>query len=875
MKTLALLLAFVALPALAQEEIKVAAPAQAAPAVPALPQVTLESGLGQLDWEPMRRGALLLVAPNKLVLNGKTPLPPPRNGYGLPELAGYFDQQVVRLATLTTIGPTQVMELTVPPAMEDIAQDFYRNRPPHAFLASLSPSQLQRAATAQGIGYADLSDERQKSLWGKLFPANLNFLGSNTVPPGMRSGQTPWYGKETLPVLSEAAQRSFRVRLRSELTLAVSPGGYTVSLSDPPQGFVQVALRRTPVSPDRLYEYQREQAKTKSGTLKTLYRRKPSDLDLAQERFSVPISLEGAKTVGDVVKQAAQALRLELYADIRIASQPVFIRIAPGQSVSAADALSAILRATATTIRRLQVGQNTAFVISHDRVPLGNTSVTLFDSILPREMGKMQEELSDAKAQGLAMSKLRQAKLLTTLPRSSGTELPEKLWQAALESKKDAFPLSELPGSASTRVQAMWQGFQGRPGPDGAPPPKAPQSVTPRAALVVQVLCPGLGEAQLGSLGAVELVPQPETPLVKLPETFKTRGLRVRPPQTPAEAKQLLAQAKSRGFTTLYLALSGDANDDRGVALLAAEKDTLALVPTLSPLMPSPTDSQRERDISVTGRTAAEMAQGRPALSAIAQIMPFIVPIFQQITRLDALTPEAVPVERFADRVARLAALPSVTQIGLHDMAALGYIGDGERGLETLWTGGFSPTERLAFLRTQGIDPADFLDVNGFPNTGEFKLPFFSDSEQENTLRSAWNARRKARATQLQKRLDAALLAARVSKPLQKMTAGFAMMGNQQWKNEKGGAGPVNIPYWEALTRMGPGGGMGDMDETSTIRKTLAQRLTPRAASGGPDTTEDFGFTPAISPTGFVYDLADLSLVQALAHLETIIAVKS
>uniref|UniRef100_UPI00286B6DF7 hypothetical protein n=1 Tax=Armatimonas sp. TaxID=1872638 RepID=UPI00286B6DF7 len=457
-----------------------------------------------------------------------------------------------------------------------------------------------------------------------------------------------------------------------------------------------------------------------------------------------------------------------------------------------------------------------------------------------------------------------------------GAELPEKLWQAALESKKDPFPLAELSGSASARVQAVWQGFQGRPGPEGAPPPKAPQSVTPRAGLVVQVLCPGLGEAQLGLLGVSELVPQPEAPLVKLPETFKTRGLRVRPPKTPAEAKQLVAQAKARGFTTLYIALSGDANDDRGVGFLAAEKDTLALVPTLSPLMPSPTDSQREHDISVTGRTAAEMAQGRPALSAIAQIMPFIVPLFEQITRLDALTPEAVPVERFADRVARLAALPGVTQIGLHDLAALGYVGENEGGLETLWTGGFSATERLAFLRTQGIDPADFLDVNGFPNTGEFKLPFFSDSEQNGALRNAWNARRKARATQFQKRLDAAFLAAKLTKPLQKMTSGFVMMGNQQWKNEKGGAGPINLPYWEALTRMGPGGGMEDTDETSSIRKWLTQRLTPRATSTSPDTTEDFGFGPSISSTnGFVYDLADLPLAQALTHLETIIAAKS
>ena len=471
---------------------------------------------------------------------------------------------------------------------------------------------------------------------------------------------------------------------------------------------------------------------------------------------------------------------------------------------------------------------------------------------------------------------MRQAKLLTTLPRGAGGSLPEKIWQAALESKDISVPLTELPSEARERVQARWQERQGRPGPEGTPPPAAPQSVLPLLELTVQVLCPGLGEATLTSLSVKDLTPQPETPLVKLSETIKTRGLRVRPPKTPAEAKQLLAQAKARGFTTLYIALSGDANDDRGVGFLAAEKDTLALVPTLSPLMPAPMDTQRERDISVTGRSASEMAQGRPALSAIAQIIPYIVPIFEQITRLDALTPEAVPIERFTERVARLAALPAVTQIALFDTAALGYSGgESEGGLESLWTGGFSATERLAFLRNKGMDPADFLDVSGFPGGGQFSLPFFSNREQNVPLRNAWNERRKARATQLQKRVDTAFQAAQITKPLQKLDGSFVFTGRQQWKTAKGGAGPANLPYWEALMNFtrGVGGSEGDLtDETSAIRQWLTQRLERKSEPGDSERPD---FSPGIPPAGFVYDLADLSLAQALAHLEAIIAVKS
>ncbi|WP_394793534.1 hypothetical protein [Armatimonas sp.] len=873
MKSLACLVflaTLVALPALAQEQ-EVLRPATATKAI-AAPQVTLQTGLEQLDWDPVRRGALLLVAPNTLLLTGKTPLPPPRSGYGLPELVGYFEQQVVRFSTLTTAGPTQITELRVPDRFEDLQQDFYRPRSSHAFLASLSPSQIQQAAGAQGIGYTELSDARQRALWEKLFPPNLDFRGSSAVPPAMAAGQTPWYGKQSLPVLSVGTQRTFRIRLRCDLTFLAQPGNYSVSLSETPSGFVQVALRALPVSPDKLDEYQREQAKGKSGTGKVLYRRSPSDLDLSQERFAVPLSLADAKTVGDVVQRAAKALSLELYADARLASQPVFIRIAPGQSVSAADALNAILRASATTIRRLQAGQSAAFVITHDRVPLGNTSVTLFDGILPQEMGKMQEQMSDDKAQKLALRKLRQAKLLTTLPRAAGAGASENVWQAALEGKDAKFSLTELPGDVRGKIEAAWSARQGRPGPNGVPPPAAPQSALPKLRVNVQVLCPSLGEAQLSVLTLSDLTPQPEIPLVKLPETIKTRGLRVRSPKTQEEAKQLLAMCRARGVTVLYVALSGDANDDRGMSLLSAEKDALPLVPTLSPLMPAPTDTPRERDISVTGRTASEMAQGRPALSAIAQIMPFIVPLFEQITHLDALTPEAVPVDRFAERVARLAALPGVTQIGLHDLAALGYVNVSERGLETLWTGGYSASERLAFLRTHGIDPSDFLEVKGFPNTGEFTLPFFTNSEQNTALQAAWNERRKARAVQLRKRLEAAFQTARLSKPLMQMDGGFVIMGRQQWKSWKGVAGPLNITYWEALTRLGPGGDGDSLDETSTIRKWLAQRLERKAASSEENSFPEFA---ALPPAGFVYDLSDVPLAQALVLLEAIIAPKN
>lgn len=847
-------------------------PAKATPA----PQTTLGTELAHLDWEPMRRGALLLVAPDLRVWEGKNLLPPPpRNGYGLPELVGYFEQQMVRFSTLTTAGPIRITELRVPPVVEDLQQDFNRERKPHTFLASLSPSQLQQAGGAQGIGYEDLSDAAQKALWDKMFPPTLDFLGSSAVPLGMISGQTPWDEKRRLPLLSVATQRRFRLCLRYKVTLLAQPGNIDIALSPPLPGSVTVALRALPVPPDQLGEYQSRRAKEGALTQEIPYHRKPSDLDLSSERFAVPISLDGAKTIGDVVQRSAQALRLELYADARLAPLPVYTRVVPGQTVRASDALNALLRATATTIRRLQVGSSVAYVMSYDRVPLGNLSVTLFDGTMPQELSKQREELSELKALTVAKSKLGQAKLLTSLPRGVGGGVSEKIWQAALEHKDTKFPLTELSGDTRAKVQAAWSARQGKPGSDGIPLPPAPQSVRARVGVVVQILCPSLGEANLEFIPPQDLMPPPDMPLVKLPVAIKMRGLRVRSPQTATEAKQLLNEAKRRGFTTLYVTLSGDASDDRGLGLLSAEKGPLSLVPTLSPLMPAPTDVSRERDISVTGRTASEMAQGRAALSDAARIFPFVIPIFEQITRLDALTPEAVPVDRFAARVARLAALPGVSQIAFTDLAAPGYLEESDSQVETLWAGGYSTAERLAFLRAKGIDPADFLFVDASlgASSEEISLPFFTDEEQSDPLKHAWKERCKERVELLRKRLEAAFRAARVSKPLQVLKAGFMSMGESSWNTWKGGLGPRNIPHWELLVAAEFGRNAdSSTDPAAMIRQSLAQLLESRAASDGEQEPRE---SRGVSSPGFVYDLSELPLGEALKVLEVVIAPKN
>lgn len=405
----------------AQEEPPPLVPGKAA-AVTQAPR--LKDGLMLLDWDPARRGPLLLIGAEKAVLKGKT-IPPPRNGYGLPELVGYFDLQTERFPTLMTAGPINMTVLSTPTVTSfNGMQEYFRPANPLPLLESLEPSQLQQALSPAGLGYAALSSERQRALWEKMLPITLVFQESSfgVLPPAMLAGQSAWWGNAKLPLLSPNAQRSLRLRLSLDLALTAQPGGYEIRFKDPRGQSIQVALKAMPIAPDKLDQQRREQEKL-SSSQKLPYRRKLSDLDPANERFAVPISLEGIETVGALTQRIAQAIRVELYADKRIADLSVFVKTLPDQKVSAGDALGAILRATCFTIRRLEAGRDSAYVITFDRVPLGNQSVVLFDNILPQMMREMQNMLSTAQESAEASRKLRKKDLLKSLTRGEGAQI--------------------------------------------------------------------------------------------------------------------------------------------------------------------------------------------------------------------------------------------------------------------------------------------------------------------------------------------------------------------------------------------------------------------------------------------------------------------
>jgi hypothetical protein len=104
-------------------------------------------------------------------------------------------------------------------------------------------------------------------------------------------------------------------------------------------------------------------------------RAKPGDLPFESARLDSPLPLENAETLGDLVKAAGTACRLELYADARLAVLPVTIlRDGP---IRSGDALRALSLAVTGAFRKVSSDGETAYVLSDDVEGLGTRQTRL------------------------------------------------------------------------------------------------------------------------------------------------------------------------------------------------------------------------------------------------------------------------------------------------------------------------------------------------------------------------------------------------------------------------------------------------------------------------------------------------------------------
>jgi hypothetical protein len=318
---------------------------------------TMGSCLPHLRWDNAKRGPLLIVDPAHAYppyLPGGR-MPPPlaadhsERRLTIQDIAEHFRYKEFSVGSLTALAPSRMVTLTPNPAPPRL--DVVRDRPDALLqlVASLDRSQWTLAGGPHGIGSADLNS-RQRKL----------YLAALPKPFQIRRKEVQAAGADDQPTLLPDSRRSsVRLRFSRSLTIVVpysdGKGGLTLkSLNPSTLEETRPAYCLVPSSPPAYLP-----AKEPDGTLlgvtvrkRVPNRPKPGHLDFNSATLSPFLRLGGATTVQSLIERAAKETGLDLRADRRVATLPVWISDADA-TARAGDVLKALALSVTGTFRKI------------------------------------------------------------------------------------------------------------------------------------------------------------------------------------------------------------------------------------------------------------------------------------------------------------------------------------------------------------------------------------------------------------------------------------------------------------------------------------------------------------------------------------------
>ncbi len=891
-------------------------PVAAQPPVPATLAArrldTLDAALDRVRWTGDRPPLLVVdaanVRPAARAGDGAAPPPltPTTAGTLAPrDVAAAFDRKIVASGSVSVLAPTTMVVLNTRPGKGDAYAGLQSGDKMRLLLAGLTPGQWRKLGSADGLGAGDLSTSDQRDLFFSFLPQP--FTVQKVVIAAGRDGR-PRGQTEGRPVALTPAQHA-DVRL----SLSRRANVY-VPIPDRPGSFRHWEAREErPAGSEYLVRRAGMDFLPAGAAFGVTLRQevrsvpKPGDLSFESARLNPPVALNAepgqtSVTVGDLVKRAGAACRLELYADVRVARLPVRV-LGGGEPRSPArggDVLKALCLAVTGTFRKVTAGNESAYVLTDDVEGIGarQARIGAWAGALEQQARAASEA---ARAKIAAQNPPQYLNFAPgdpfTLPSGVVTKMNAEYDPARQRGRGPGTPmnLSELPAAyqALVRDNADRQdggSFGISPAPDFRPGQVGVQLKTQIAYLV-----PGAGMVESSGLEArgafitevdglwepylspppvpAETANEPPVPinLSRLSPASATSGLLARI-ATPDEAKRVVAEAGKRGASQVWL-LPPDApatNDAAAQATLeaaiaAGAKPRVGIVAVTSLLTRAKPDATKEND-----NAAASLdldIQGRPG---------------RELAWLRTDTPEARAA--ITDRLARLAATPGLAGLVLENTAAPGYANpavDQERDRFNVLLGasgyGFTPEMRLRFLRAEGSDPIDF---ESYGNVGpvSLDLPFFRPDQSRGHVpleemgskppAQKWTVLRHEVNTTFLRGLFGALRKAVPSLPL--LVAERGEQGGAQWYGvwERADAAPPRFaPYF------GPGGfDKGGQGWPSTQARRFSSRNLLRLAPqpGEKDLSPFLGaWLPDMAKgwNGVVFDLRHLSADEVFALL--------
>jgi len=701
---------------------------------------TLEQALARVAWDPAQRGALLVVDPanTRLVAAPDTSLaPPPRRGsdYLLRDVAPAFGRKLGRVGSVTVLAPTTMVVLNPKPGKPDLLAGLDQSERARYLLASFTSAQWHKIGAESGLGLGDLNPE-QEPLFLSLLPDPL-VLREYTVEKGAGSYS---HGEGNAPdVTLTPAQRS-QVRLRLNLRTEM----YLRHVKDPSSG-AGISGQGAP-SPVGAKVWQVESSARRSRAedygvplrWEAPNRLKPGHLPFQADALSVSVPLDGAATVGELIRRVGEATRLELYADARVATLPLFTR---ERTARAGDLLQGLCLALTSTFRR--VGPAAVYVLTDDVEGIGTRHARLAE--WERDRGAQVAMLRESWDKKIGSQDPGQyLRFAPGDPYALDAPLLGRLRQKWITAPPGGgLVFLEVPPSA---LGAAHQALVREAVADhaGGDIPVRGDVVQIEVSLHPSLLVPGAGaleapDIHLGMLSAytpraplVPSVPAPAAALA-LPASKAIRALLLAP-GSEEEARRAVLFARARGFNQLWVAAPDERGPEvLGAAITAAGKagSGLAVLAAVRLLRRSPAAAAALSPLllerNVLGESASTYAarrlrspEGRrPSLLAEGLGPPG-----------EWLRPEAPDVGvAVKERLRHLAGLPGLAGLVLRDAAPPGFA-DPQGSIRHVFDPGAdvgyaaeAGALRLQFLRQEGYDPVD-LDWRLFLR-GNLSLPFY------------------------------------------------------------------------------------------------------------------------------------------------------
>lgn len=772
--------------------------------------IPASQALTRLRYDVKARGPLLVVAPDLRAIRSRARDVPSftssKDGYSLSQMADEFDRRIVPLKTITVLAPARMTIWNENPQGGDMLAQMQRGEKMQLLLTLLTPAQRSQMAQ-DGISAGDLTKEQQP-LFTSLLPKNLerSVYRKNPTNGEIEIG-------ESQPIPDAQVQRA-RLRLVRRASYSAkaegdNPGDYGIYTSavEPAAGESQLNDREENDRWDRDDAFGVWLRKDVPSRLKI------GHLNFNADALAVPVSLVGAKTLGDLAARVAEAAKVDVRVDARAAGLPVFTL---GDSARAGDLLKAMAWGVSGAWRK--VGDRT-YLLTDDVKGIGQRLARMAAWSGTMQMQNQAQQMKWRKK--LAGMPTEQIRFADDDPSAPPANLRKD------DAREQEVAIADLPDALRERLEAGIKTLTNGVTEGGSGIKLKTDKIRIYTTVSVQLEIPGVGtfgsaqglngyqvdlstfdkaNARDGMNPPPEILEEMEKKgrgVVARLKKLKARAA-VLAPATPEQARLCVTRAAGLGLNQIWLRVPSDINAatqmltaaieaarPRGMAVFAVVS-ALAVdaPPSLSSSAPNAPESETAKtlanaDRNVMGETSVQAY--RRLSEAIESMedkdvaaMSSMAYVFGDPNRL-WLRPDK-PESQIAarKRIAAIAGIPGLASVVVRDGAPPGYrISDTTGGINIMGSVGFeygyTAEQRWAFTQKENVDPIDLITSAFGVDRVRVSFPFFEANDGE--FAKKWGEMRARRADQFLAHLYVATKEAAPKMPLL-LSRNDGMMGD-------------------------------------------------------------------------------------------------